>query len=114
MSAMKRREFLRVGAWATGGALITSQLAFAHAAATGRRPRFVLVILRGALDGLAAVPPYGDRGYGHLRGEFALRAPGDRNTRSPGFSRPRATLRPNRAWSAASRGRVTPICRNTR
>ena len=77
MSAMKRREFLRVGAWATGGALITSRLAFAHAAATGRRPRFVLVILRGALDGLAAVPPCGDRGYGRLRGEFALRAPGE-------------------------------------
>jgi len=76
MPVMKRREFLTAGALATGGALITSRLAFAHAAAGGRRPRFVLVILRGALDGLAAVPPYGDRDYGHLRGEFALRAPG--------------------------------------
>jgi uncharacterized protein (DUF1501 family) len=76
MPVMKRREFLRAGALATGGALITSRLAFAHAATGGRRPRFVLVILRGALDGLAAVPPYGDRDYGHLRGEFALRAPG--------------------------------------
>lgn len=77
MSAMKRREFLKVGALATGGALITSRLAFARIAPGARRPRFVLVILRGALDGLAAVPPYGDRGYGHLRGEFALRAPGE-------------------------------------
>ena len=77
MPALKRREFLKAGALATGGALITSRLAFARIAATGRRPRFVLVILRGALDGLAAVPPYGDRDYGRLRGEFALRAPGE-------------------------------------
>ena len=77
MSAMKRREFLRAGALAAGGVLITSHLSLARAAAGARRPRFVLVILRGALDGLAAVPPYGDRGYGHLRGEFALRAPGE-------------------------------------
>ena len=78
MPVMKRREFLTAGALATGGVLVTSRLAFAHAAADGgRRPRFVLVILRGALDGLAAVPPYGDRDYGHLRGEFALRPPGE-------------------------------------
>lgn len=80
MPAMKRREFLTAGALATGGALITSRLALARTVATAvnaRRPRFVLVILRGALDGLAAVPPYGDRDYGHLRGEFALRAAGE-------------------------------------
>jgi uncharacterized protein (DUF1501 family) len=76
MPAMKRREFLKAGALATGGALITSRLAFARLAQGGRRPCFVLVILRGALDGLAAVPPCGDRDYAHLRGEFALRAPG--------------------------------------
>ena len=76
MSGMQRREFLRVGALAAGGALVTSRLCFAHVAGA-RRSRFVLVILRGALDGLAAVPPYGDRDYGHLRGEFALRAPGE-------------------------------------
>jgi uncharacterized protein (DUF1501 family) len=74
---MKRREFLSVGALAAGGALITTRLAFARTAGAARRPRFVLVILRGALDGLAAVPPCGDRDYGHLRGEFALRAPGE-------------------------------------
>jgi uncharacterized protein (DUF1501 family) len=34
--------------------------------------RFVFVILRGALDGLAAVPPYGDGNYANKRGELAL------------------------------------------
>ncbi|HXZ59803.1 MAG TPA: DUF1501 domain-containing protein [Steroidobacteraceae bacterium] len=77
MSAMKRREFLSVGALAAGGALVTSRVCFARVATGARRPRLVLVILRGALDGLAAVPPYGDRDYGRLRGEFALRAPGE-------------------------------------
>jgi uncharacterized protein (DUF1501 family) len=72
--SMRRREFLH-GALAAGGALLTSRLVFAHAA--GRRPRFVLVIMRGALDGLAAVPPYGDRDYAALRRDFALRAPGE-------------------------------------
>ncbi len=38
--------------------------------------RFVLVILRGGLDGLAAVPPYGDSRYRGHRGEIALSAPG--------------------------------------
>ena len=78
MSAIRRREFLTtLGALAAGGALITSRVSFAHAPPGKGRPRFVLVILRGALDGLAAVPPYGDHDYGRLRGEFALRAPGE-------------------------------------
>src|SRR5689334_21711687 len=77
MSAMKRREFLRVGAWATGGALVTSRLALGHAAASARRPRLLLVLLRGAPDALASAPPSGDRDDGRLRGELALRAPGE-------------------------------------
>jgi len=71
---MKRREFLACGASAaTIGALLTSRLSFANTAATGRS-RFVFVILRGALDGLAAVPPYGDRDYVSLRRDLALPA----------------------------------------
>src|SRR5256884_9998315 len=71
---MQRREFLNLGALLAGGALLTSRVAFAR---TGeRRSRFVLIIMRGALDGLAAVPPHGDRDYAALRGAFALRAPG--------------------------------------
>lgn len=39
--------------------------------------RFVLVILRGAADGLAVAAPYGDGNYRKLRGELALPAPGE-------------------------------------
>jgi uncharacterized protein (DUF1501 family) len=78
---MPRRQFLNLGALAAGGALLTARLAFAHA--SERQARFVLVIMRGALDGLAAVPPYGDRDYAQLRREFALHAPGERGGALP-------------------------------
>jgi uncharacterized protein (DUF1501 family) len=45
---------------------------FAHAAAGARDSRFLLVVLRGALDGLSAVPPLGDPGYTDLREGIAL------------------------------------------
>src|SRR2546430_2684565 len=73
--AMQRREFFNLGALLAGGALLTSRVAFART--DERRARLVLIIMRGALDGLAAVPPYGDGDYAALRGEFALRAPGE-------------------------------------
>jgi uncharacterized protein (DUF1501 family) len=41
--------------------------------------RFVFVILRGAMDGLTVVPPYGDPDYRALRGELALPEPGAEN-----------------------------------
>jgi uncharacterized protein (DUF1501 family) len=70
---MKRREFLTAGTLAAGGALLTSRLSFANTATTGKS-RFVFVILRGALDGLAAVPPHGDRDYASLRRDLAMPA----------------------------------------
>lgn len=39
--------------------------------------RLVLVILRGAMDGLAMLPPIGDGNYAKLRGELALPGPGN-------------------------------------
>ncbi len=48
---------------------------FAHAAG-GRDPRFVTIILRGALDGLTAVPPIGDPDYEALRQQSAMRIEG--------------------------------------
>lgn len=72
---MKRRAFLTAGALAAGGALLSSRVTFAGTA-DGRKPRLVFIILRGALDGLAAVPACGDPGYAQLRGDLAIGRPG--------------------------------------
>lgn len=72
---MKRRQFLTTGALAAGGALLGSRVTFAGTA-EGRKPRLVFVILRGALDGLSAVPACGDPGYAELRGDLAIGKPG--------------------------------------
>src|ERR1700754_319523 len=45
-------------------------------AADGRDPRLIVVILRGALDGLATVAPLGDPDYAGLHGAIALTADG--------------------------------------
>jgi uncharacterized protein (DUF1501 family) len=54
--------------------------AWAHmpraALAEGRDPRFLVIVLRGALDGLAAVAPVGDPDWVRLRGDNALRLDG--------------------------------------
>ena len=41
-----------------------------------RDPRLIVMILRGALDGLAIVPPVADKHYAGLRGELAVGADG--------------------------------------
>ena len=67
---MNRRSLLGLaGGFAMGGA----RLAFAQAPGDAR---FVVVLLRGALDGLAAVQPYADPGFAGLRGPLALPPPG--------------------------------------
>ncbi|MEM1173509.1 MAG: DUF1501 domain-containing protein [Pseudomonadota bacterium] len=67
---MDRRQLLK-GLGAAG--LISCAPVFA---ATPDDRRFVVVILRGALDGLAVLPPVGDPDYAKLRGELALTGPG--------------------------------------
>jgi uncharacterized protein (DUF1501 family) len=74
MSTSTRREFLQLGGLSFSGAFLTSRLTFASV--PERKSRFVFVILRGALDGLAAVPPYGDPDYRRLRRELELQGPG--------------------------------------
>jgi uncharacterized protein (DUF1501 family) len=69
-----RRQFLGGSLLAGAGTLLGARYAFAKPAAGDAR--FVCVILRGALDGLAAVPPYGDPDYARLRRELAIGAPG--------------------------------------
>ena len=61
-----RRTFLR--ATAAFGALAPASQALGAA----RDPRLVTIVLRGALDGMAAVAPIGDPAYAGLRGDFAL------------------------------------------
>jgi uncharacterized protein (DUF1501 family) len=73
MQRLDRRTFLTTASLAAGGALLTSRIAFAGA---GGQSRLVIVILRGALDGLSAVPPYGDADYARLRRELAIAPPG--------------------------------------
>src|ERR1019366_2805307 len=68
-----RRSLLQFGI-ATGAAALTMRYSFAAPAASNAR--FIFIIMRGALDGLSAVPPYADPDYARLRGELALGAPG--------------------------------------
>jgi uncharacterized protein (DUF1501 family) len=66
-----RRAFMR-GALAAGAPAALPRFVFADVATDAR---FVLVILRGALDGLAAVPAYGDGAYAAKRGALAITSP---------------------------------------
>src|SRR5450631_2715071 len=70
--ALTRRRFL-LGAGALAATAAIPNALFAY---TGGSARLVVVILRGALDGLAAVPPYGDPDYASLHRELAIAAPG--------------------------------------
>ncbi|MDJ0699899.1 MAG: DUF1501 domain-containing protein [Woeseiaceae bacterium] len=70
---INRRDLLRIAGLGMLAAGLPS-LTFARAETD---VRLVLVILRGAVDGLALAPPYGDGNYRRLRGELALPAPGE-------------------------------------
>jgi len=70
---ISRRDILRFAGAAAMASGIPG-LTFARAESDAR---FVLVILRGAADGLAIAAPYGDGNYRKIRGELALPAPGD-------------------------------------
>jgi uncharacterized protein (DUF1501 family) len=72
MNMITRREILKTTA---AGAFLsaTPSISFANAATEAR---LVLVILRGAADGLAIAAPYGDGNYSKVRGELALSKPG--------------------------------------
>ena len=71
-SPMTSRRTFVSGALAAGAAAMLPRCVFADAATDAR---FVFVILRGALDGLAAVPAYGDGAYAAKRGALAITSP---------------------------------------
>ncbi len=74
---MNRRHLL-----AAGGALTALGLAPTRGLALANAPtdaRLVVIVQRGAHDGLHAVPPYAERDYGRLRPRLAVPAPGAEN-----------------------------------
>lgn len=75
---LSRRHSLAVLGSASAAGLLPGAVPFALAAPSTDR-RLVVVILRGAIDGLAAIPPYGDPAYRSQRGKLALDAPGADN-----------------------------------
>ena len=72
MTVTTRRTLLAAGAKLT----LLAPIARLAAAPVNPDARLVLVILRGGLDGLAAVPPYAEPAYAQLRGPLALGPPG--------------------------------------
>uniref|UniRef100_UPI003D2F3747 DUF1501 domain-containing protein n=1 Tax=Escherichia coli TaxID=562 RepID=UPI003D2F3747 len=68
---MLRRQLLHFGAFTLGG------LPVSLARAEGAAPKkLVVVLLRGAVDGLSVVAPYGEREYAANRPQIALPPPG--------------------------------------
>ena len=67
LHAPSRRELL-----VSSGALFAWAYMPKFALAEGRDPRFLTIVLRGALDGLATVAPVGDPDWVALRGDNAL------------------------------------------
>lgn len=68
-----RRQILK---WAGSAALLSGTPGWAFAAAAPVQKRLVVVMLRGAVDGLNVVVPYGDSNYAALRPTIALGGPG--------------------------------------
>jgi uncharacterized protein (DUF1501 family) len=73
-STLSRRRLLALG----GVSLALAHFPKAASAAAARDPRLVVIVLRGALDGLSAVAPIGDPDYAALRGSLALSPIGDK------------------------------------
>jgi uncharacterized protein (DUF1501 family) len=72
---LNRRYFFKAGVACGALTMAGARARLAFAALPDDR-RFVVVILRGALDGLAAVPAHGDPDYSAVRGNLALPANG--------------------------------------
>lgn len=73
LPGLSRRSVMLAG----GAVFAAAHLPRSAHAAAGRDPRFIVIILRGALDGLAAVGPVGDPDYADLHGALALSTRGD-------------------------------------
>ncbi|WP_428034676.1 DUF1501 domain-containing protein [Amphritea sp.] len=70
-TGINRRQFIQACGILTLG--FTAPIALAGHSSD---PRLVVLVLRGGMDGLAAVPPYADPAYQSARGKLALGSPG--------------------------------------
>jgi uncharacterized protein (DUF1501 family) len=75
MTMLDRRTILKTACAASALSIWDAPLRFAFASVPTDK-RLIVVILRGALDGLAAVPPHGDPDYASVRGALALEKTG--------------------------------------
>ena len=75
---MDRRNFLKFGA-ASSAAFFLSPYAKLYSASQYKDKKLFLIILRGGLDGLSMVVPYGDNDYQKMRGQYAIKKPRDEN-----------------------------------
>jgi uncharacterized protein (DUF1501 family) len=71
---VNRRTLLRAGA--IGTTLAASGLPRLALAAPATESRLVVIVLRGGMDGLAVVPPYGDPDHERARNGIAIEPPG--------------------------------------
>lgn len=74
---MKRRDFMQAMALAAGGAIALGQTnAWAVSGTEDTRRKLIVIMLRGAVDGLSVVVPWGDDNYYRARPTIALAHPG--------------------------------------
>jgi uncharacterized protein (DUF1501 family) len=73
---MKRRDFLNSMALGASMVVPVGQSAWAATSANPTKQKLVVVMLRGAVDGLNVVAPVGDENYLRLRPTIGLSAPG--------------------------------------
>ena len=73
---MDRRTLLKTFAMTGAAGILPLRAGWAAAGAGGPAPRLIVVMLRGAVDGLNLVVPYADDNYYRLRGSIAIPRPG--------------------------------------
>src|SRR4051812_7091030 len=75
---MHRRDFMQAMALAAGGLIPVGSHAWAATsqAATPAQRKLIVILLRGAVDGLNVVIPYGEANYYRLRPAIAVPRPG--------------------------------------
>lgn len=103
MTAATRRDFF-AGALGLGLSVQFLGSAAAHAGPLATR-KLIVIVCRGAMDGLSATPPIGDPDYRALRGELAL---GDETLMLDGYFGLHPTMAAFHALAKGGEARIVP------